>query len=392
MGNERIHYLNGLRGILAIIVFIHHYLYAFYPDLIFGGTRAEFIANRHPISWMIAFTPLNMVFNPGMAICFFFLLSGYVQSYHYIKTEDPVFLQRSFIKRYFRLAIPLLAVVLLLFVFHRLHLIRKDGIPYHALSAGWCNSMLPDNLDFLQVLKYGLARCFNGDSSYYQILWTMSPELYNSWMVMVLLMVTHRIRNKVPLLLMWLAFQCAILQSFYSAAFTLGLLLSHYHLRSPGFNAFTSKPLVRLLCLLAGLYFASYPFTGYEGVTERTIYSLISFFDVLPHVISFTFGNLLLFIFIIHSERAKKLLSTTTLLFFGEISFMFYLVHFLIVFSFSPWLYQVLRPHLLTPANAWLTGLASFAVITLAAYALYLCVDRPVVRLCNVYAKKLFGI
>src|SRR6218665_1438985 len=210
MGNERIHYLNGLRGILAIVVFVHHYLYAFYPDLIFGGTRQEFIANKHTLSWFIAYSPLNMAFNPGTAISFFFLLSGYVQAFHYIKTEDAVFLQRSFIKRYFRLAIPLLAVVILLYVFHRLHLIQKEGIPYHELSSGWCKSMLPDNLGFLELFKYALARCFNGDSGYYQVLWTMSPELYNSWMVIVLLLVTHHIRNKIPLLLAWLVFQCVI--------------------------------------------------------------------------------------------------------------------------------------------------------------------------------------
>jgi peptidoglycan/LPS O-acetylase OafA/YrhL len=392
MDNERIHYLNGLRGILAIIVFIHHYLYAFYPDLVFGGTSEEFISKKHSISWLMAYTPLNLVFNPGMAICFFFLLSGYVQTYHYVKTDDPIFLQRSFIKRYFRLAIPLLAIVLLLYIFHRLHLIRKEGIPYHDLSSEWSKSMLPDNLNFLQVFNYALARCFNGDASYYQILWTMSPELYNSWMVILLLMVTHRIRNKMPLLLVWLAFQCVFLQSFYSASFTIGLLLSHLHLKSTSFNTLTSKPLIKLLCLLLGLYFASYPFTGYEGITARTIYKPISFFDTIPHLISFVFGNLLLFIFIMHSARAKKILSRPTLLFFGEISFMFYLVHFLIVFSFSPWLYQVLQPRLVTMANAWLTGLASFAVVTLASYALYLCIDKPVVRLCNVYTKKLFGI
>jgi peptidoglycan/LPS O-acetylase OafA/YrhL len=392
MGNERIYYLNGLRGILAIIVFIHHYLYAFYPDLIFGGTREEVVANKHTLSWLIAYTPLNAAFNPGLAISFFFLLSGYVQAYHYIKTEDPIFLQRSFIKRYFRLALPVLTVVLLLYLFHRLHLIRKEGIPYHELSSGWSKSMLPDDLNFLQLFNYVFARCFNGDSSYYQILWTMSPELYNSWMVIILLMVTHRIRNKMPLLLAWLAFQCVFLQSFYSASFTLGLMLSHLNLKSPAFNAFASKPLVKLLCLLMGLYFASYPFTGYEGVTQRTIYGPISFFDTIPHVISFAFGNLLLFIFMMHSARAKKILAWPTLLFFGEISFMFYLVHFLIIFSFSPRMYQFLQPYLVTTANAWLTGLASFVMVTLASWVLYLCVDKPVVRLCNVYTKKLFGI
>ncbi|HOZ87803.1 MAG TPA: acyltransferase [Bacteroidia bacterium] len=393
MNTERILFLNGLRGILALIVFVHHFLYAFNPDMLFGGNSEAFLSGKWTTCRIFAYTPLNIFFNPGMAISFFFLLSGYVQSHHYLKTNDFVFLQKSFIKRYFRLMVPVLSILVLVFLFHRLSFIHRNGFPYNTLSDGWIKSMLPDNLSFMQVLKHGLVDCFyTGKSGYYQILWTMMVELYNSWMVIILLLVTHVIRRKIPLLFLWLAFQFLFLHSYYSAMFTMGLILCHLHLHSTRFNQLASQPIVKTICLAVGIYFASYPFTGYQGGSEKTVYQLISFFEKIPHFISYAIGDLLLFIFLLHSQFFKKLLSKSFLLFFGEISFMVYLVHFLIIFSFSVWMYQKLLPHLVSTANLWVTGLASFALIIAVSWLLTICIDRPWLTWCNVSIKKYFDI
>src|SRR5688572_2860924 len=146
MSDDRLRYLDGLRGILAIIVFLHHFFYIFYPDIIFGGNYEEYLRKGMSFEKFMAFTPLNMLFNPGTAIHFFFFLSGYVQSFHYLKNPELGILQKSFIKRYFRLAIPTLIVMLLIFTFHKLHLITKDYIPPDPVTGSWTKSMLPDNL------------------------------------------------------------------------------------------------------------------------------------------------------------------------------------------------------------------------------------------------------
>lgn len=392
MEAERIRYLNGLRGILAIVVFFHHFLYTYYPELVFGGNFNDFLAGKWTICRFFAYTPLNLLFNPGMAIGFFFLLSGYVQSYHYVKTEDITFLQRSFIKRYFRLVIPILFVVVLVFIFHKLHLIRKYSIPVNPLSEAWSKSMLQDNLGFLAMIKYAVIDCFNGGAGYYQVLWTMSPELYNSWMVIILLLVLHKTKNKIPLLLAWAAAELFLMQSFYALSFTCGLILCLLHNQSPVFSRLFSNPIAKTICLPVGLYFTSYPFTGYQGGIEKSIYAPICFFDVYPHVVSYLFGNLLLFLFLLYSSKTQAFLSRRLFLFFGEISFMFYLLHFLILFSFTAWLYQLLLPHLIAQANLWVCGIASFALITLLSYLFTLWIDRPAIRLTATYTKKIFGL
>ena len=195
MGDHRISYLDGLRGLLAIIVFVHHFLYAFCPGVVFGGDYETFLSGHCTAERIFALTPINILFNPGTAINFFFLLSGYVQCLPYFLKQDLFLVQKNFIKRYFRLALPTLAVVLMVFAFQHLLLIDKSHFPPNPLTHEWIQSMMPNTLTFFQTLRYGLFDCFNSKSQNYQVLWTMPVELYNSWMVLILLMLTHRLKT-----------------------------------------------------------------------------------------------------------------------------------------------------------------------------------------------------
>jgi peptidoglycan/LPS O-acetylase OafA/YrhL len=392
MTDDRLRYLDGLRGILAIIVFLHHFVYVFYPDMLFGGPYTEFLKTRMTFNKLVALTPLNMLFNPGMAIQFFFILSGYVQCFHYFKKPDLLLVQKSFLKRYFRLAVPTLSVLLLVYSFHKLHFITKELIPPDPVTGGWSANMLPDKLNFLSVVKHGLLDVFISNFRYYQVLWTMPIELMNSWMVLIFLFVTHQIRNKVGLIIFWLLVQLFLIQSYYSAAFTFGMLICYGEVNSPKFSSFFSKGIVKLLALLVGIYFASYPFIGYEKSTETGFYSLISFFEKYPHIISYLFGDLLLFCFLLRSETMKNILTRKIFLFFGNISFMLYLLHLLIIFSFSPWLYHALSTQMSRSANLLITGSASFLLITILSQVFYQLLDKPILTYCNIYFKKFFAV
>lgn len=393
MADHRIRYLDGLRGILAIIVFIHHFLFAFCPELVFGGDLESFKSGAWTFSRLFALTPLNLVFNPGAAINFFFLLSGYVQSLHYFQTNDLPAVKRSLVKRYFRLALPTLSVVLLVFIFHRLQLIDRTGIPDNRLTSGWVSRMMPDNLNFLQTFRYGLLDCFLGKAQSYQVLWTMPIELFNSWMVLILLMVTHRFKNKLLFYLIWLSIQFILLESYYGISFTLGLTLAWLNTHSVHFREITSSKVLKYFCLITGLYFASFPYTGYETSSRESIYAPISFFDHIPSMISYAFGNVLLFFFLLQAPRLQTLLARKELLFFGDISFMFYLLHFLILFSFSPWVFVLLSPQFPPgPVNCMITALLSFFLITGLSWLFYHLIDRRVIQLCNTYSKRLFRV
>ena len=184
--------------------------------------------------------------------------------------------------------------------------------------------------------------------------------------------------------------QFVVLEEYYSVAFVAGMLLANLEVNSVRFKKVLSIPLVHFLCLMLGLYFGSYPFTGYQNAAAHSVYAPISFFEVYPHVISYLIGVVFLFCFLLYSKTAQSLLSHRILFFFGEISFMFYLVHFLLLLSVTPLIYSKLMKNNDGGIDLAATGILSFLVITLVAYLLTRLIDKPVIRLSNRFAKLFF--
>lgn len=383
--SQRISYLDGLRGILAVIVFLHHFLYIYYPELIFGGDYASFTSSGAFGSLkLFALTPISILYNPGFAIHFFFLLSGYVQTQHYYQTGSIAGLQRSLLKRYFRLALPTLAVVLFVFCAHKFLLIHKELIADNALNEGWLKSMLPNTLSFQQLFKEGLLSCFQHNSRYYQVLWTMPTELANSYLVLLLALSLGTIKHQSKLLVALMLIQFFVLEEYYSVAFVLGMLLAKLNAQNSTFKNIFCKPQAKLLCLVIGLYFGSYPFTGYQGAVANSIYAPISFFESYPHIISYLIGCTFMFLFLLQAPKLQVLLSKKPFQFLGRISFMLYLLHFLLLLTITPLINHATN-------NLLLTLIISIGCTIAISWLFTKLLDEPVIRLCNWWAGKFVG-
>lgn len=380
--SSRISYLDGLRGVLAVIVFLHHFFYIYYPELIFGGDYASFSSSGPFGSLKVfALTPISILYNPGFAIHFFFLLSGYVQTQGYYQNGNALGIQRSLLKRYFRLALPTLPVVVLVFCAHKFHFIHKELIADNVLNNGWLKSMLPNTLTFSQLFKEGLVSCFQHNSRYYQVLWTMPTELANSYLVLLLALAFNKLKHQTKLTVALLLIQFFVLEEYYSIAFVTGMLISRLQAQEIRFKSFFFKVWVKALCVALGLYFGSYPFTGYQGAVANSIYAPISFFETYPHIISYFIGSTFLFLFLLHAPSIQKLLSGKVFLFYGRISFMLYLLHFLLLLSVVPSIYN--STHNITATLAF-----AMVLVTTLSWLFTKFVDEPVVRFCNWWAGK----
>lgn len=378
--SQRISYLDGLRGVLAVIVFLHHFFYIYYPEIIFGGDFLTY-SNSGSFGALKAFalTPVNMLFNPGFAIHFFFLLSGYVQTQHYYQTGNPISLQRSLLKRYFRLALPTLAVVLLVYCAHKFHWFHKELIAETEFNKDWLKSMMPNTHNFQQLFKEGLVSSFQHVSRYYQILWTMPTELANSYLVLLIALALGNMKHQAKLLLALLAIQFFVLEEYYSIAFVLGMLFAQLQTQNPIFKNLFSRTWLKALCLLIGLYFGSYPFTGYEGSVIQSIYAPLSFFERYPHIISYFIGSAAMFLFLMHAPKAQSVLTKKFFVFFGSISFMLYLLHFIVLLTLSPLIHKAVH-------SLAITFIFSFLSTTVLSWLFTKFIDEPVLRFCNWWA------
>jgi peptidoglycan/LPS O-acetylase OafA/YrhL len=81
----KIGYLEGLRGLAALTVLYFHMVATF-------------------LTGLINTPPFNMVFSGELAVCVFFVLSGFVLSHAYFKRPDREIAISGLFRRYFRLA------------------------------------------------------------------------------------------------------------------------------------------------------------------------------------------------------------------------------------------------------------------------------------------------
>ncbi|MES2691064.1 MAG: acyltransferase family protein, partial [Bacteroidota bacterium] len=76
---HRLTYFDGLRGVAACMVFFSHLLCAFYPATNTGLTSQVHITGNAEL--FMRNTPFNVLFNGELAVCIFFVISGYVLSH-----------------------------------------------------------------------------------------------------------------------------------------------------------------------------------------------------------------------------------------------------------------------------------------------------------------------
>ena len=112
---SRLTYLDGLRGISALIVVFSHIILLFYPSLYTGN-----ISTNHGLdieNWY-AFSLINIITNGDFMVCIFFVLSGYVLGKKYRFNNQVEELISGIYKRYIRLVIPVLSTVLGVYLLH----------------------------------------------------------------------------------------------------------------------------------------------------------------------------------------------------------------------------------------------------------------------------------
>jgi len=388
---QRIPHLDGLRGFLALTIFVYHFIYCFSPYFITGGVSIEqLLSGRTTIYSVFAFTPLNLLYNSGLAVDFFFVLSGYVLSFTYFLKQDLQIIQQNTIKRYFRLAIPVLALCLLVWICHRLNLIYRDPIPRNDFNSGWLQGLMPDYLSFLEVLRFSLLNVFGGDSRYCSVLWTMHIELVGSLLVFVVLLTTHKISSKRKKLTVFILF--FIINVFWNdilySSFILGMIICFLQINSKKYLAVAGSAYTKIFLLLTGLYLASFPFIKDGTILNKTIYGIIfikNIANLQEHY--YILASCLLLMLILNSEKIKYFFSSKPFTFLGKISFGLYLIHLPLIFVISTRIYRFFYKYFFDAVNIPLTFVISLVCLFAFSWLFYRFIDYYAIKWASQIAK-----
>jgi len=107
-GGERLTSLDGLRGLAALVVVVHHC--ALSLPVLAAQNQAP---DRGARAWWLTYTPLHLAWAGGEAVLVFFVLSGLVLALPYLRAARPGTWAPYYAKRAVRLYVPVAAAVAL---------------------------------------------------------------------------------------------------------------------------------------------------------------------------------------------------------------------------------------------------------------------------------------
>lgn len=379
---KKLYYLEGIRGIAAFIVVLAHFVQVFYISLF----SLDPTTMHSRFESTIAATPFNIFYNGNFAVCIFFVLSGYVLSYKFFVKKDKEILVESAVKRYFRLAVPVITSLLFAYA-----ILKMNGYFYGDIVST-TRSTMPDyyseSISFLQILKEGLYGVFiQSIPSLNPVLWTMYYELFGSLLVFSFLALFGNLKNRsIVYIILFIYFW-----NTYFLAFILGMLLCDAVIAINGKlpKIFKNKIVITIVTIL-GLFLGSFPYVN----TSNTIYEFLIInpnlnidYFMMYHI----FGAVLLLTGVIGSDVLQKLLSINIFRFLGNISFSLYLVHFTILCSFSSFVFnKFLSAGFSYNFSFILTLIPSLILIFILSYFMFKFVDSKSVSFSKWMYDKFF--
>ena len=372
--SDRLVYLNGIRGLAALLVFFHHFLLAFYSAYY---TFHEPSSHLHNLEVQFGKSVFSVFANGRFCVSIFFVLSGYVLSRKYFENGKVQTLVAAAQSRFARLYLPVAFTLVLAC------LLMKSNAFYniqagHFTHSDWWLGMLWSVQDPVAKLGHCLlwGTMFEGDASLDTCLWTMSVELYGSLLVFAFLALTHQTRNRLSMLLVVFVFFVLTNRPQYST-FILGISLNYMASVSRTHNKFITGLLAAIL-LTCGLVLGSFPstFEFKDTIWAHAPLALLDAWEWLK--VSGAFFVVTAFVL---SGRLQRFISLRLFRLLGYISFSFYLLHPLIIGTFSSYLFLQLHERWAYNASVSVVFAATLAVCFLCSWLMTKYIDMPGTRL-----------
>ncbi len=382
---DKVYYLDGIRGLAAFLVVLHHFGLAFF--LAYHDWKPE-LSNWDGQDIAYGQSVFSVFTNGNFAVCIFFVLSGFVLSRQYFQKNDPSVLISAAIRRFPRLYIPIAFTICLSYL-----LLKTGAYQNRALSEitkswwirdFWITPILPSELHQLRISLF-FRTMLKGDAFWNTAFWTIGIEFYGSLLVFAFLALTHQLRNR-GFWLLCIAYYFISMDSPFYEAFILGVGL--HFIKPWQLPSGKLRSLLAVFLLLAGLLLGSFPSSGSRQETIfRYFPDLIDLFSAeWLHV----FGGVCLISSVLLSPRLQQFFSLRAFRFLGRISFSMYLIHVLLIGSLSSAIFLQLYPSMgYFPATA-VTLVATLVVCFVASYLMTRFMDEKGIQVSKYIFNRYF--
>ncbi len=383
--NNKIKYLDGLRGLAALIVVVHHFLLGFYPGHLTGNSYETHLGDG-AFEMYISKSPWNILAGGNFAVCVFFVLSGYVLTKKLQEKETNFILFYS-VKRYFRLFLPVTFTILLS------HILLSCSLNY-SLEAGviaksdwWFRTFCASKPSFDYLIKSIFIEVFFRESTFYNTaFWSMSIELLGSFLLFAAIILNKYTKNNLLLNVLLLFVVSQFNKYPYYCCFIGGLIISQLEIKKQVVENI-NLPILSFGACILGIYFGSFPIsTNYSGYLYSNVHAFLMWESpVSYHVL----GSILLLAGLVFNKKMHHYLENSYLLFLGRISFAVYLLHSLILTSWASFIFLKCFPLMGYDYSFLVSFFTSFIILILLSILMTRFIDDPSILLSEKIAKLL---
>lgn len=350
---KKLDYIDGLKGIGALMVFFCHFVFAFYYAAY--SLLLETANTSSGIEIAIGKTPLNLIYSGNAAVCLFLVFSGFVLCLGYFRGRDKKKLTQGMRKRYFRLMPMILVVNLLIFFLMKLGLYQNAQTAVLTKSEAWFAGFNQFEPKLSGVLFESLFGCFAwGTNDYNGVLWTI-PYLF--WGALLVYLTAYLIGEYKFRYVMYAVIILGTLKiDIYYAGVFLGFAASDFFCtQEKGMELWRKYALLPAASFLLGFWLLSYPSIGSD--MSGTMYAVLPpAYTVIYHMA----GAVLLLAGVLGAPCLQKFFGAKPFAFLGKISYSLYLLHFPVIATFSCWfflgLHEKLGYHLTVGLDFLFTG------------------------------------
>ena len=307
--------------------------------------------------------PWFALFNGTAAVTVFFVLSGLVLSRAYLLTGDVSIIRRGALKRWPRLAGPVVIVVVVSAILDRFGLYRYDqasivtGSPW--LAGHLFHGLEPDARGILGALSQGTLTFFRGDSSYDSSLWTMRYEMTGSYMVFGLVLILGQIGKAGAAVVYLLAINILIYlyTDTYMIPFLVGVCIAYAQPR----DSFRMPAVVGVTLMASALFLL-----GYSGLNAGWYKPMASLLHGVDTIYVHVTGAAMVIVATNSTPALKSHLQSRLCAFLGWISFPIYLIHIPVLCSLGSATFLLTLP-VVGPRAASLAALLATVSASVAA-------------------------
>ena len=373
--------LEGLRGVASLVVILSHAAFGFLPYLHTGNPSDLRMAQEE---WLFI-SPFRFIYSGELAVCIFFVLSGYVLARRFLSAHDVAVLEAAASKRWFRLGIPVAAAVLCGYL-----IMKTQGVPPidPALppTFPWaCYHFQPSLWAALSDAAYR-ALLFPGGDNYDYVLWTIRFELYGSFFLFSFLALFGRLpRCWFSALVAMVVFVLMTLNDSlgpFLAMFLIGAVINYAR--------WPQRAWLSYVAFALGLFIGGYDWNSpiYSPLVKAAGILTANLHIALNWPMFFrTIGALLIVLAVSSHTSLGVFFSTRLITRLGRLSFGVYLLHSIILASIGARVFTALHERIGYIESASVATATTIAATIAVSEIFARLIDEPAIRASNTFGR-----